>query len=38
MPHCPRGLYQNVLASNWSKEQLGRVVLLANEMEGYMTR
>lgn len=38
MPHCPRTLYHNVLASNWSPEQLGRVVLIANELDGYVTR
>ncbi|CED82949.1 Uncharacterized conserved protein [Phaffia rhodozyma] len=38
MPHCPRTLYQNFLASNWSKSQLGSIALLANEFEGYLTR
>ena len=38
MPHCPRALYQNVLASNWTEGRLGRVILLANELDGYLTR
>ncbi|KAL7411803.1 hypothetical protein BDY24DRAFT_394937 [Mrakia frigida] len=38
MPHCPRTLYQNFLFSNWSEDALGRLILLSNEISGYVVR
>jgi len=38
MPHCPRTLYQNLLFSSWSEDALGRLVLLSNDLSGYVVR
>ncbi|KAG0199225.1 hypothetical protein BGX28_007452 [Mortierella sp. GBA30] len=35
MPHCPKGLYSHVLESNWSREQLDRLVILGNRFTMY---
>lgn len=30
MPHCPRTLYENALASNWSVDALSDIVVVGN--------
>ena len=35
MPHCPKWLYHNVLASNWSPPSLRRLVVLGNSFSVY---
>ena len=35
MPHCPKWLYHNVLASNWSRPSLRRLVVLGNSFSVY---
>ncbi|KAJ1814030.1 hypothetical protein LPJ75_002943 [Coemansia sp. RSA 2598] len=35
MPHCEQFLYENVVAANWSKETLGRVMVVGNRFSGY---
>ena len=35
MPHCPKWLYHNVLASNWSRESLRRVIIVGNSFTVY---
>ncbi|KAJ6496518.1 SRR1-domain-containing protein [Mycena vitilis] len=36
MPHCDLDLYENVLAANWSREQLAYVILIANRLGDYV--
>jgi len=36
MPHCDLDLYESVLAANWSREQLGRMVLVSNRLGDYV--
>jgi len=38
MPHCPKGLYSQVLEFNWSREQLDKVVILGNRFTRYDER
>ncbi|RKP10890.1 hypothetical protein THASP1DRAFT_27314 [Thamnocephalis sphaerospora] len=38
MPHCPRGLYANVLAANWAPERFRHLVILGNRLESYVER
>ncbi|KAK9719973.1 hypothetical protein K7432_004456 [Basidiobolus ranarum] len=35
MPHCGKTLYNNVLASNWSREDIKNVLLVGNRLEMY---
>ena len=35
MPHCEASLYDNFLQSNWSKESLNRMTLIANDLRAY---
>ena len=35
MPHCEASLYDNFLRSNWSKESLKRITLIANDLRAY---
>ncbi|KAG0049459.1 hypothetical protein BGZ83_005755 [Gryganskiella cystojenkinii] len=35
MPHCPKGLYSQVLESNWSREQLNKMVIIGNRFTRY---
>lgn len=36
MPHCPRSLYESLLATN--KEHLENIILLSNELKVYSER
>jgi len=36
MPHCDLDLYENVLATNWSREQLEYVTLISNRLGDYI--
>ncbi|KAF9942940.1 sensitivity to red-light reduced protein [Mortierella alpina] len=38
MPHCPKGLYSHVLETNWTREQLDRLVILGNRFTMYDER
>ncbi|KAJ2455482.1 hypothetical protein EV183_000814 [Coemansia sp. RSA 2336] len=35
MPHCEQFLYENVVAANWSAEQLPQVMLVGNHFSSY---
>lgn len=35
MPHCPRSLFDLLLARNWNKDRLSHVVLLGNRLDMY---
>jgi len=35
MPHCPKGLYHNLLWANWSADRLNRFVIIGNSFQGY---
>ncbi|KAJ2034840.1 hypothetical protein GGI09_006207 [Coemansia sp. S100] len=35
MPHCEEFLYNNVLAANWSPEQLSRILVIGNHLGRY---
>ncbi|KAJ2750092.1 hypothetical protein GGI19_005298 [Coemansia pectinata] len=35
MPHCEEFLYNNVLAANWSPEQLARILVIGNHLGRY---
>ncbi|CAI2173865.1 20357_t:CDS:2 [Funneliformis geosporum] len=35
MPHCPIGLYNNVIASNWEKKKLEKIILVGNRLDFY---
>jgi len=36
MPHCDLGLYENVLAANWSSTQLSYIILISNRLGDYV--
>ncbi|KAJ7867953.1 SRR1-domain-containing protein [Mycena leptocephala] len=36
MPHCDLDLYENVLAANWSRDQLSYVILVSNRLGDYV--
>ncbi|KAI8053421.1 hypothetical protein BDF22DRAFT_684599 [Syncephalis plumigaleata] len=38
MPHCPKGLYANLLAANWHPDRLKHLILLGNCLETYVER
>ncbi|KAF9111553.1 hypothetical protein BGX27_004775 [Mortierella sp. AM989] len=38
MPHCPKGLYSQVLETNWSRKQLDNLVILGNRFTMYDER
>ena len=38
MPHCDLHLYDNLFRENWSKEQLPRVLLIANVLSEYAAK
>ncbi|KAF9584121.1 hypothetical protein BGW38_007510 [Lunasporangiospora selenospora] len=35
MPHCPKGLYSQILESNWTSECLSRIVIIGNRFTMY---
>ncbi|KAG2349582.1 hypothetical protein BDR05DRAFT_955459 [Suillus weaverae] len=35
MPHCDLKLYENIIGANWSEEQLGRIIFVANRFSDY---
>ncbi|KAJ2459830.1 hypothetical protein GGF42_001223 [Coemansia sp. RSA 2424] len=35
MPHCEEFLYNNLLAANWSPEQLARILIVGNRISRY---
>ncbi|KAG0237070.1 hypothetical protein BGW42_001963 [Actinomortierella wolfii] len=35
MPHCPKGLYSNILEKNWTRLRLDRTVILGNRFSMY---
>jgi len=35
MPHCPLGLYNNVIASNWERKKLEKIILVGNRLDFY---
>ncbi|CAB4431564.1 unnamed protein product [Rhizophagus irregularis] len=35
MPHCPLGLYNNVIASNWERNKLEKIILVGNRLDFY---
>ena len=38
MPHCDMELYEALLKANWSKEGLGNLVLIGNNLADYLDR
>ncbi|KAJ7738512.1 SRR1-domain-containing protein [Mycena maculata] len=36
MPHCDLELYESILATNWSREQLAYVILISNRLRDYV--
>ncbi|KAF9202781.1 hypothetical protein BGZ49_007082 [Haplosporangium sp. Z 27] len=38
MPHCPKGLYSQVLEANWSRNKLNNLVILGNRFTMYDER
>eukprot|EP00184_Porphyridium_aerugineum_P006430 CAMPEP_0184694462 /NCGR_PEP_ID=MMETSP0313-20130426/2412_1 /TAXON_ID=2792 /ORGANISM="Porphyridium aerugineum, Strain SAG 1380-2" /LENGTH=433 /DNA_ID=CAMNT_0027152757 /DNA_START=396 /DNA_END=1697 /DNA_ORIENTATION=- len=38
MPHCGKGLYNNILFSNWDKEKLQNIFILGNSFAHYEAR
>ncbi|KAJ7275411.1 SRR1-domain-containing protein [Mycena haematopus] len=36
MPHCDMDLHESLLAANWSREQLERMVLISNRLTDYV--
>lgn len=38
MPHCDLHLYDNLFRENWSREQLPRVLLIANRLSEYAAK
>lgn len=38
LPHCPRGVFEDLLRSNWSAQGLARLVLLGNRLPSYVDR
>ena len=38
MPHCPLGLYNNVIASNWERKKLEKIILVGNRLDFYDER
>jgi len=38
MPHCNVSLYNNILCTNWTRNQLGRIVFLGNSFANYIDR
>ncbi|KAG1762446.1 SRR1-domain-containing protein [Suillus occidentalis] len=35
MPHCDLKLYENIIGTNWSEEQLARIIFIANRFSDY---
>lgn len=35
MPHCSKGMYNNVLFSNWEMERLKRITIYGNDLSSY---
>lgn len=38
MPHCPLGLYGNLLMANWKKEYLTNTIIIGNSFSNYDAR
>ncbi|CAG8565441.1 4652_t:CDS:10 [Ambispora leptoticha] len=38
MPHCPIGLYNNVIGANWQRYNLTNLLLIGNRLEFYAER
>lgn len=38
MPHCDMELYENLIKTNWSRERLPNLVLVANRLADYIDR
>jgi hypothetical protein len=36
MPHCDMHLYENILKSNWTREAISNVLLIANHLHDYV--
>lgn len=36
MPHCTRGLYENLLRANWTHSRLSRLLLCCNTLDRYI--
>lgn len=37
LPHCPKALTHNLLATNWTRDQLERSVVVCNSFEAVLT-
>ncbi|KAG2157415.1 SRR1-domain-containing protein [Suillus clintonianus] len=35
MPHCDLKLYENIIGANWTEEELGRMIFVANRFSDY---
>lgn len=38
MPHCGKALYNNIISSNWCKDDLANVVLIGNRLDMYLEK
>ncbi|CAG8448321.1 157_t:CDS:2 [Acaulospora morrowiae] len=35
MPHCPLGLYDNLISANWERKKLENIIIFGNRLEFY---